>query len=271
MRTKYDVIDFAAEVINRSFSIPVLVDFWAEWCAPCKMLGPILEKLAEKADGRWVLAKVDTEKLVDVALEYKISSIPNVKLFVDGNVVSEFVGALPEYQIIRWLEKSLPSKFKKEVEKAAELLSKSKIEEAKKLLDEIIQAEPQNQEARILLASAIVFSDSERAVELVEDVSDAKFIEVAESIRTFARLFDLRRNAKNLPESPTKEKYLNAIEDLVSQRYESALEKFIDIIRNDRYYNDDGSRKACIAIFKFLGEEHETTLKYRRDFSSALY
>jgi putative thioredoxin len=72
MRTKYEVIDFAAEVINRSFSIPVLVDFWAEWCAPCKMLGPILEKLAEKADGRWVLAKVDTEKLVDVALEYKI-------------------------------------------------------------------------------------------------------------------------------------------------------------------------------------------------------
>ncbi len=271
MKTKYDVKDFTAEVINRSFSIPVLVDFWAEWCAPCKMLGPILERLEENANGRWVLAKVDTEKLVDVALEYKISSIPNVKLFIDGNVVSEFIGALPEYQIVRWLEQSLPSKFRKEVEKAAELLSKNKVEEAQKLLDKIIQSEPQNQEARILLASAIVFNESERAVELVKDVSKAKFIEVAESIRTFAHLFNLRKNVNNLPESPTRVKYLNAIEDLISQRYESALDKFINIIRTDRYYDDDGSRKACIAIFKFLGEEHKTTLKYRRDFSSALY
>lgn len=271
MKYKYDVRDFAVEVINKSYEVPVLADFWAEWCTPCKLLSPILEKLVTEANGRWVLAKVNTEQMVDVALEYKISSIPNVKLFFEGKVISEFVGALPEYQIIRWLEQSLPSKLRKEVEKASVLLSQNKKEEAQKLLENIIKIESKNEEAKALLAKAIVFEEPKRASELVSDMSDAKYIEIAESIRTFSRLFDLLENTNNLSESLTKQKYLNAIKDLISQKYESALEKFIDIIRNDRYYDDDGSRKACIAIFKFLGEEHETTKKYRRDFSSALY
>ncbi len=266
-----DIKDFPAEVINRSFSVPVLVDFWAEWCAPCKVLGPVLERLSEKANGRWILAKVNTEIMQDVAVQYKISGIPNVKLFVDGNIAGEFVGALPEYQIERWLEKVLPSKFRKEVEQAAELLARDSTEEGKKLLEEILKSEPENQQARILLASALIFSDPEKAIMLVTDISDARYMELAESIQVFGRLFLLLSHQNELPEKPTKQQYLKAIEDLHSQQFEGALEKFIDIIRNDRYYDDDGSRKACIAIFKFLGEEHETTLKYRRDFGSALY
>ena len=266
-----DIKDFPAEVINRSFNVPVLVDFWAEWCAPCKVLGPVLERLNEKANGRWILAKVNTEIMQEVAAQYKISSIPNVKLFVDGNVAGKFAGALPEYQIECWLEKVLPSKFRKEVEKAAELLARGSTEEGKKLLEEILKSEPENQQARILLASALIFSEPEKAVVLVTDISDARYMELAESIRVFGRLFDILFNQAELPEKQTKQQYLKAIEDLHSQQFESALEKFIDIIRNDRYYDDDGSRKACIAIFKFLGEEHETTLKYRRDFGSALY
>jgi putative thioredoxin len=266
-----DIKDFPAEVVNRSFSVPVLVDFWAEWCAPCKALGPVLERLSVKANGRWILAKVNTEIMQDVAVQYKISSIPNVKLFVDGNIVGEFVGALPEYQIERWLEQVLPSKFRKEVEKAADLLARGGTEEGKNLLEEILKSEPENQQARVLLASALIFSEPEKAIVFVTDISDARYLELAESIRVFGRLFLLLSHPDQLPEKQTKQQYLKAIEDLHSQRFESALEKFIDVIRNERYYNDDGSRKACVAIFKFLGEEHETTLKYRRDFGSALY
>lgn len=267
----FDVKDFAAEVVNRSFHVPVLVDFWAEWCAPCKVLGPVLERLAEKANGRWDLAKVNTEQMQDIAAQYKISSIPNVKLFVDGNAIAEFVGALPEYQIERWLVKVLPSKYRKEVEKAAELLARGSTEEGKKLLEETLKSEPENQHARFLLASTLIFSQPEKAVMLVTDISDARYMELAESIRVFGRLFLFLSHHDELPEKPTKQQYLKAIEDLHSQRFADALEKFIDVIRNDRYYDDDSSRKACVAIFKFLGEEHETTLKYRRDFGSALY
>jgi putative thioredoxin len=265
----YDVKDFEVEVVNQSFSVPVLVDFWAEWCAPCKVLGPVLERLAGKADGKWVLAKMNTEQMQDIAARYKISSIPNVKLFVDGNVSGEFVGALPEYQIERWLEKVLPSKYRKEVEKAAELLARGNIEEGKKLLEEILKLEPKNQQARILLASTIIFSESARAGGLVADISDAKYLEIAEALKTFERILHLKPD--DLDENPVRQKYLDAIADLRSQKFDEALEKFIDVIRSDRYYDDDGSRKACIAIFKFLGEEHEITIKHRRDFSSALY
>ncbi|MBI4810699.1 MAG: tetratricopeptide repeat protein [Ignavibacteriales bacterium] len=269
MKSHYDVKDFAAEVINKSFNVPVLVDFWAEWCAPCKMLGPILERLAEKADGRWILAKVDTEKMPEVAVQYKISSIPNVKLFVDGNAIAEFVGAVPEYQIERWLEQVLPSKFLKEIEKAADLLAQGNTEEGKKLLEEILKSEPENQQAKVLLASAIIFSEPEKAGKLVADISDAEYLEIAEALKTFERILQLK--SEDLDENPVKQKYLSAIADLRSQKFDEALEKFINVIRGNRHYDDDGSRKACIAIFKFLGEEHETTLKYRREFSSALY
>jgi putative thioredoxin len=90
----YDIHDFANEVINRSFSVSVLVDFWAEWCAQCKMLDPILEQLAtEKSNGRWVLEKINTEEMVDVAVEYQIYRIPNLKLFVMEKCLRNFFGA----------------------------------------------------------------------------------------------------------------------------------------------------------------------------------
>lgn len=266
---KYDVKDFAAEVVNKSFQVPVLVDFWAEWCAPCKLLGPILEKLSEKAHGKWLLTKVNTGEFQDIAMQYHVSSIPNVKLFVDGNSIAEFVGALPEYQIERWLEKVLPSKYRKEVEKAADLLAKGNTGEGKKLLEEIIKSEPENQKAKIILASSIIFSEPVKAGGLVNDISDAKYLEIAGALKTFERILQI--SPDDLDENPVKQKYLDAISDLRSQKFDEALRKFIDIIRNNRYYDDDGSRKASIAIFKFLGEENETSLKYRREFSSALY
>ena len=267
----YDVSDFQKEVLERSRTIPVLVDFWAEWCGPCKVLGPVLERLAAQSDGRWALAKVDTEQLVDVAQEYGIQSIPNVKLFVDGIVVNEFVGALPEYQLQRWLQAAIPGKHQKQIDQAEAFLVAGDVANATGLLERVLSDEPQNMAARVLLARALVFSDPQRAADLIENIDEPKYSEHLEAVRTFGRLHHLSKHSDLLPAGQGREMYLQAIKSLATGDFDAALNHFIEAIRQDRYYDEDGSRKACIALFKLLGEEHPLTQRYRREFSSALY
>lgn len=265
---QYEVKDFQKEVIERSSRIPVLVDFWAEWCGPCKILGPVLERVAAEANGGWQLAKVNTEELPDIAAQYNIRSIPNVKLFVDGKVETEFVGALPEPMVKQWLQKNIPSRHRKEIGKAEELLAAGDSAGARRLLETVVQHEPDNHKARTLLARLLIFTDRDKALALVEGIEeDSEHFDIAEAVRTFAGL----SGRTDLPDDAVKQQYLSAIQKLASSDFAGALEGFIGVIRMNRYYDDDGSRKACIAIFKILGEEHEITQKYRREFSRALY
>jgi putative thioredoxin len=266
----YDVKDFQTEVIERSKTAPVLVDFWAEWCGPCKVLGPVLERVASQANGNWHLAKVNTEELRDVAAQYNIRSIPNVKLFVDGNVEAEFVGALPEPMVKQWLQKNIPSKSRKEVERAEQLARAGNTDEARNLLQAIVAREPGNHKASVLLAQLLIPNNPDNAVELVRNIEqDSEFFDVADAIRTFALL--IGKVVHQLPEDGVRKHYASAIQKLKANDFAGALEGFIKVIRINRYYDDDGSRKACIAVFKILGEEHEVTQKYRREFSRALY
>ena len=99
--------DFQEKVIEKSKEIPVIVDFWAEWCMPCRILGPVLEKIAKEYEGKLILAKVNVEEAPSTARLYGIMSIPSVKLFKDGKIVDEFVGAVPEYVVKEWIEKNL--------------------------------------------------------------------------------------------------------------------------------------------------------------------
>jgi putative thioredoxin len=266
----YEITNFETDVLERSHQIPVLVDFWAEWCGPCKLLGPVLERLAENSDGNWALAKLDTEKFKEIAATYDIRSIPNVKLFVDGKVSGEFVGALPETLVKQWLRKNIPGKYKKVVDAAQELLLKGETIEAESILQDVIANEPENHRARVLLAQTYLETDQKKAVNLLTNIQeDSEYYSMAESIRTFAAL--LETDYASLEENPVKQSYIEAIESLRGHDFDQALEKFIGVIRSDRYYDDDGARKACIAIFRILGEENEITQKHRRDFNSALY
>jgi putative thioredoxin len=267
----YEVSDFQKEVIERSHSIPVLVDFWADWCGPCKILGPVLERLAARADSKWALAKVDTEQLTDIALKYNVQSIPNVKLFVDGVVVNEFVGALPEYQIQRWLETAIPSKHRKLIEQAEAFVVAGSLEPARALLEKVLSLEPGNTNARILLARALAFSEPAQAAAMIANLDEPKHADVLNAIRVVARLHTFATDPGTLPDGEVRKLYHTAIQHLAAGDFDTAIGEFIQVIRENRSYDEDGSRKACIAIFKLLGEEHAVTQKHRRDFSSALY
>jgi len=267
---KHEVKDFQKDVIEKSFDKPVLVDFWAEWCGPCKMIGPVLEKLAEENKEDWELVKVDTDNNQQIAMQYGIRGIPNVKLFRNGKVINEFTGALPEQAIKDWLKKSIPSKFAEQIEHAKIYLKNGDINTAKTILEDVHKGDINNSEVKVLLAKILLFEDQKEALRLTQNVDgNPSNIELAESIHTIADL--LNRDESSIAESEVKQKYLSAILDIKQKNFDSALEKFIEIIRTDRSYDDDGARKVCIAIFKYLGEEHQITLKHRRDFGSALY
>jgi putative thioredoxin len=267
----FDTDNFEKDVIERSYTIPVLVDFWADWCGPCKILGPTLEKLSLEADGRWMLAKIDTEKHREVSAQYGIRNIPNVKLFVDGQVSDEFVGALPERAVVDWLSKAIPSEHRRFVESARQFIRDGRLSGARQLLEPVLVAEPTNEAATVLLSQTYLEADPGRALELLADVGQgSENHDSAEAIRTLAGLFQRVESPDALPDAPVREMYVTAA-GAGSGEYDSALSASIEVIRKNRSYDDDGARKACIAIFKLLGEDNPVTRKHRPAFSSALY
>ncbi|MFO7526119.1 MAG: thioredoxin [Ignavibacteriaceae bacterium] len=266
------MIDFQKEVIEESFNKPVLVDFWAEWCGPCKMLGPILDRLAEKYKDQWKLVKLNTDEQQDIAVQYGIRGIPNVKLFSKGNVINEFTGALPEKSVEDWLRKSIPSKFADMIENAKILLGEGKEEDAKIILEDVLKGDINNSEVKVLLAKILLFDSPHYAKRLIENADlSPDNLELAESIEIISDLFEKLNNKSLLYEAPVKKIYAEAISKLHQKDVDAALEKFIEVIREDKSYDNEGARKACIAIFKYLGEEHQITIKHRRDFGRALY
>jgi putative thioredoxin len=269
----HEVTDFQEDVLEASHHTPVLVDFWAPWCGPCRILGPVLEKLAAESGGAWKLVKVNSDQHPELSMEYGVRGIPAVKLFVDGKVVDEFVGALPEYAVQQWLEKALPSENKLRVEQAQAALSAGDPETAEPLLRQVLADEPNNPAAQILLAQILVFKDPEQAEELVGGAAFAGpgFVQVEEAVKTIAQLMREQQHAGQLPDEAGREAYRAGLDALAQRDFDAALQRFIEVIQQNRYYNDDGARKACIAIFTLLGEQHPLSRKHRRTFDMWLY
>jgi putative thioredoxin len=273
--SEHDVSDFQAEVLDRSAEVPVVVDFWAEWCAPCRALGPIMEKLAGEAGGKWQLAKVDTEAMPEVGARYGIRSIPNVKLFVDGEVVSEFVGALPEEAVRQWLAEVLPGGSAEKLREAREALASGDPEReiaARRTLEEILGEEPGNGEALLLLAQSRLFEDPAGTTVLLETIPrGSPHDDLLDALRTVGGLLSLLTDTDALADSPAKQRYIEGITALAERDFEAALAAFVDVVGIDRNLDDDGARRAALAVFEILGSDSEIARDYRRRLSSALF
>jgi putative thioredoxin len=268
----YEVDDFQQDVIETSEETPILVDFWAPWCGPCRQLSPVLESLAEEAD-EWSLVKVNVDENEEAAQAYGVRGIPAVKLFADGEVVADFTGAKPKHAIEKWLEENLPTEEKSRIDEATEALEEGNHEEAEHLLWPVLEENPDHDEAQVLMARALAFKDPTRAQALAEasDVADPTLRQVRDAVQTLARLLELAEEPDGLPEGNGRDEYAAAIEALAEEDFDSALDHFINVVRVNRDYDDDGARKACIALFTLLGEQHPTTQEHRRTFDMALY
>ncbi|MEM1270152.1 MAG: thioredoxin [Bacteroidota bacterium] len=261
-------MNFQTDVIERSETTAVLVDFWAPWCGPCRVLGPVLDDLAQEAGDRWTLVKVNTDEHPELMQEYGIRGIPAVKLFVAGNVVGEFTGALPKAQIKRWLAEYLPDPRLTQLE-ALTAHVEAGFDGALDQLEAFVAAHPDLTAAQLTLAQALIVRDPARADALTRNLPlDRTDVERVEDIRTLVRLV---QHDTSTDGQPVAAKLALAQDALGDGEDELAIKALIDAVVIDRSYAGDLPRLAILALFRLLGREHSLVKTYRRAFEMALY
>lgn len=265
--------DFEYQVITYSMNVPVLVDFWAGWCRPCKILGPILERLANEAQGAFRLARLDVDANPNIAMQYGVRSIPTVKAFSNGAVVSEFVGVLPEDRLRDFVSKiAPPTPTNLAIEKAEGYLQYHHWQPAETLFRELLERNPGNPVCLLGLAkSLLVQNKAAEAHAILVDFPDSRQQAHAELLHPLAgTLVRLSRN--ELPEKTELDAaFRNCLRLVGRDNLPAALDGLLDILRQDKHYANDLTRKVFVGILELMGETDPQTRQYRQELASVLH
>lgn len=277
-----DNASFQQNVIEKSKDVPVLVDFWADWCNPCRILMPVLAKLAEEYQGQFILAKVDTEANREIAEREAIRSLPTIRMYKFGQVVDEFNGALPEPQVRQFIEQHLLKQTDTLFQQALQALSQGDTAKAIEQLSNILQSDPQHLGAIIARAkihmSMKQYNDAEQLLNKLSPASlDEDAVRELQAQLTFAKVVanaaDISSLQQNIEQNPKDIEawYQLGSQQVMSNNYEAALEAFLNVMKIDRKYNDDAGRKAILQVFSMLGESGPLVNRYRAKMASALH
>jgi putative thioredoxin len=277
-----DKDSFEETVVNGSQQRLVVVDFWAPWCAPCKALKPILEKLAEEYQGRFLLAMVNADDNQQLLMDYEVRGIPSVKAFLGGRVIDEFSGALAEGYVRDFLDRNIPSPARDFFTRARVELKAGNLDKALGLLNEALELDPSYDSAKVEKAGILLdqgrLDEADALLSGLEgDILDYQYTQTVMAKARFAR------QAKGLPVAETLKKAiadgnnpLQARLDLATllaarEDYEGALEQLLELMKLNPGYEQGAARKAMLAIFDMLESDSELVHKYRRLMASLLH
>jgi len=272
--------DFEREVILRSHEVPVVVDFWAAWCGPCRALGPILERLADEHAGEFVLAKLDVDHAPETARRFDVRSIPLVLGFRDGEPVAEFLGAQPEPAVRKFLARLLPTEADRLAAEGDELAAGGHESTAEERYRAALALETRHGRALLGLARVLAERGELRAaLELLERVAGAGGV-AKEAERLAA---ELRTRAEpGADPAALRERVARDPDDLAARLalgralaaagdYGAALPELLAVVARDPELEDQAARRAMLDVFEVLGRDHPLTLEFRSELARALY
>ena len=273
---------FERDVLEASREVPVVVDFWAPWCGPCRSLGPVLEKLERESGGRWRLVKVNSDENPELSAQFGVRSIPFVVAFADGKPVSNFLGAQPEGAIKAFLEKLVPDPSELELRKARAALAAGQPSLAAEHLANALALDPSNDAARIDMVAALVDRGDLAAAREQWGLLSPKAAQASSHATTQARL-EAAERAATLPAAGDLELRIAASPDDLAARldlaevhianrdYARALEQLLEIVKRDRAFGDDVGRRKMLAVFDLAAGHPDLVSEFRRRLSATLY
>lgn len=273
---------FTRDVLEASRTMPVLVDFWADWCGPCKMLAPVLERVAEAFAGRARVVKVNTDAEQRLAAEHGIRSLPTVRVFRHGKAVDEIIGVQPESAIRAMVERYLDKPSDKDRAEAARLLADGRPEGAVLLLEKILREDPENEPARVQLVEALIAAGQlgEAATQLESlpvnllDSPELKMLEARLNLaRTLTDAPDLETLRKRVEDNPSDLESRNqlAAREFGAGREEAALGQWLEILRRDRNFAEGAARQSLLQAFELMRDREDVVHAYRRQMMALLH
>ncbi len=273
---------FERDVLEASREVPVLVDFWAPWCGPCRALGPLLEKLERESAGRWKLVKVNSDENPELSAQFGVRSIPFVVAFVDGKPVSQFLGAQPEGALRAFLDKLVPDPSKLELRAARNALASGQASLAEGHLRNALALDPSNDAARLDLVAILADRGelaaareqwgqlSPRAPQASSHATVQARLEAAERAGSLPPAGELARRIAADPADLRARLDLAEVH-IAGRDFASALEQLLEIVRRDRAFEDDAGRRKMLAVFEMAAADPALVADYRRRLSSTLY
>jgi putative thioredoxin len=270
-----DTANFPQDVLQRSREVPVVVDFWATWCQPCQILGPILEKVAADAAGAFELVRVDVDSNQELAAQYDVQGIPMVIAFRDGKIADTFTGALPEPAVRQWIEGILPTELDLMVDQARTALLEDDNVTAEHILRQVLDRQPDHSEAGASLASMLIErgATDEAMIVLGRLAPDSEVDRLQSAARLKASsgqdLSELE--AALAADSSNEETRIDLAKALAARsEFEPALDHLLAVVRAKGSKKEE-ARIAILDIFGVLGDEHPLTQTYRRQLATALF
>lgn len=273
---------FDLQVIEGSKQQAVLVDFWADWCQPCKTLIPILTQLSEEYQGAFILAKVNADEQQEIVTAAGVRSLPTVKLFIDGTAVDEFTGAKSETELRTFLAAHIKSKTDNEIDKALALSETGEHDQAITTLKSLNQADPSNTQIYLAIAEVYLHAEDFDNCEAVLKALPAN-IQTSDEVKKISDELNL---AKATSGAPSVEEILSQLESdpknhtlrvqlanqyMVAKQYEQALESLMFILSQDINFQEGEAKAAMLKIFEILGDQDPLSRKYRNKLATLLY